>query len=88
MTIPDDSKMNPGLFPLKDEDNRQFMSHLIASKGMITDRVKQVSRQIMTDYAGKEITVLVIMRGALEFYEELAEHGLKTNSSVKVTVMK
>ena len=42
----------------------------------------------MTDYAGKEITVLVIMRGALEFYDELAEHGLKTTDKVKVTVMK
>lgn len=52
------------------------MEHKITelfSEEVIAERVRELGKQISEDYAGKEIKLICVLRGAIMFYAELAK---------------
>lgn len=52
------------------------MEHKITelfSEEAIAERVRELGKQISEDYAGKEIKLICVLRGAIMFYAELAK---------------
>ncbi|MHB2018170.1 MAG: hypoxanthine phosphoribosyltransferase [Candidatus Xenobia bacterium] len=50
------------------------LEEILIPADRIAERVAELGHQISTDYAGKEITLLAILCGALPFLSDLARH--------------
>lgn len=59
------------------------LNEVLLSEGVIKDRVRELGRQISRDYAGKELIVIGVLKGAVIFLSDLVRC---IDNSVKVKI--
>ena len=79
------------------------IKEILIDKEQLAERVKELGEEIAADYAGKEILMIGILRGAVIFMSDLARaisvpvaidfmavssYGVSTNSSGVVRILK
>lgn len=45
----------------------EFIDQVVLTKGMVSDRVEKIAQDVVRDYSGKNVTLLVVMKGAITF---------------------
>ena len=61
-------------------DLHKDVSEILLSANDIQDRIMQLGTDISRDYDGKELSIVVVLRGAFMFFADLLRH-IKTTSS-------
>jgi len=51
-----------------------YVSSVLVPKGLIKDRIQKLAQLIETEYRGKHILMLVVLRGAFRFAKDLIQH--------------
>jgi hypoxanthine phosphoribosyltransferase len=67
-----DSLFDPHHLLIANNYNK-YVDKVIASKGLISDRVERLALDIVRDYAGKTVYFLIVMKGAVMFGSNLAD---------------
>ncbi len=53
---------------------REDMAKILLEEDVLQQRIKELGEQISKDYAGKELMIVCILKGAVMFYADLARH--------------
>jgi hypoxanthine phosphoribosyltransferase len=53
-------------------DLREDIDHILVSEQQLQDKIVQMGRQLSVDYAGKELVLVGVLRGAIMFIVDLA----------------
>jgi hypoxanthine phosphoribosyltransferase len=56
------------------QDYREFLDEILVTKEQIEARVAELGAQISRDYAGKDLLVVCLLRGAITFTADLLRH--------------
>jgi hypoxanthine phosphoribosyltransferase len=64
----------------KMQDYHEFMSEILIDEPTLQQRVKELGAKINHDYAGEELLLICILRGALPFLVDLMRHVTVPNA--------
>lgn len=79
--IPDDFQgYNKELFSIAPRE-QELIDHVLITHGQIKDRCDQLAEQILNDYKGQTLEIMVIMTGAFQFFTDLNDSLIKVRAN-------